>query len=122
MSSPSPNPVFVAHPLCPPHLRGLVEETVQAFDNSWLLSPAEGEVFEPGKACLARLQGYALHKGFTVVTITSNVKRVRFGCIGRGDESKNWCELEKHVLDMAEILQEDLENLQSLLHQKRIPQ
>jgi hypothetical protein len=62
MSSPSPNLDFVAHPLCPPHLRGLMEDTVQAFDNSWLLPPVEGEVFESGKACLARLQGYALHK------------------------------------------------------------
>jgi hypothetical protein len=62
MFSPSPNPVLVAHPLCLPHLRGLVEDTVQAFDNSWLLAPVEGEVFESGKGCLARLQGYALHK------------------------------------------------------------
>jgi hypothetical protein len=94
MLSPTSNPVFVAHTLCPLHLRGLVKETVQAFNNSWLLPPAEGEVFESGKACLARLQGYALYKGFAVVTITSNIKRFRFGCIHYGDKSKNWCELE----------------------------
>jgi hypothetical protein len=46
----NPNPVFVVRPLCPPHLRGLVEETVQAVDNSWLLQHAEGEVFKSSKA------------------------------------------------------------------------
>ena len=69
------NLVFVAHPLCPPHLRGLVEEMVQAVDNSWLLPHVEGEVFKSGMALLARLQSNALHKGFGIVTITSNAKR-----------------------------------------------
>jgi hypothetical protein len=52
MSSPSPNPVFVARPSCPLHLRRLMEDTVQTFDNSWLLPPVEGEIFESGKALL----------------------------------------------------------------------
>ena len=98
MSSPSPSPnlsdperpVFVAHQLCPPHLRSLVEDTVQAFDESWLCAPVEGEVFESGKACLARLQGFALSKGFAVVTTNSRAGRFRFGCIHHGKESKNW--------------------------------
>ena len=95
MSSPSPNPsdlerpVFVAHQLCPPHLRSLVEDTVQAFDDSWLLPPVEGEIFESGKACLARLQGFALSRGFAAVTISSKAGRFRFGCIHHGDESRN---------------------------------
>jgi hypothetical protein len=45
MSSP-----FVAHQLCPPYLRSLVEDTVQAFDDSWLLPSVEG-----GFSSLARL-------------------------------------------------------------------
>jgi len=71
MSNPSrsPHPVFVAHPLCPPHLRSLVEDTVEAFDNFWLLLPVEGEILESGRACLARLQGFAVHRGFAVVTV-----------------------------------------------------
>jgi hypothetical protein len=47
-------PVFVAHPLCPPHLRQLVEDAVQGFDDAWLLPPVEGELFDSGKAYLAR--------------------------------------------------------------------
>ena len=50
----SPSPVFVA--LYPPHLRGLVEDAVRTFVESWLLLPGEGEVFKSGKACLGRLQ------------------------------------------------------------------
>jgi hypothetical protein len=33
------------------------EDTVQAFNDSWSLPPAEGEVFESEKAYLAHLQG-----------------------------------------------------------------
>ena len=39
------------------HLRTIVEDVVEAFDNAWLLPPQEGEVFETAKACLRRLQG-----------------------------------------------------------------
>jgi hypothetical protein len=49
MSSPSPSPAFVAHPLCPPHLRDLLEDTIQALDKSWLLPPIKGKGFESGK-------------------------------------------------------------------------
>jgi hypothetical protein len=75
-----------------------MEETVQAVDNSWLLPHAEGEVFKFGKASLARLQGYALHKGFGVVAITSNARRFRFGCIHHGDECKNWRDVEDVIV------------------------
>ena len=53
-------PVFVAHALCPPHLRTMVEDAVEAFDSAWLLPPRQGELFDNPKACLRRLQGYAL--------------------------------------------------------------
>src|SRR5881275_1914958 len=77
-------PVFVPHPLCPPHLRKVVEDAVEAFDSAWLLPPQAGEVFESAKACLRRLQGYALSQGFAVVTASSNKTRARFSCIHHG--------------------------------------
>jgi hypothetical protein len=78
-------------------LRKLVEDAVESFDDAWLLSPIEGEIFESGKACLARLQGFALSRGFAVVTTNSRVGRFRFGCIHRGEETKNWRKLKSHV-------------------------
>jgi hypothetical protein len=56
-----------------------MEDTVQVFDNSWLLPPIEGKGFESDKAYLARLQGYALHEGLVVVTTASRAGRFRFG-------------------------------------------
>jgi len=103
-SSPEP-PSFIAHPLCPPHLRQLVEDTIQSFDDAWLLPPQNGELFDSGKACLDRLQGFALSRGFAVVTTSSTAGRYRFGCIHRGKETKNWRKLEDHV-------QKDLETKQ----------
>jgi hypothetical protein len=66
-----------------------MEDTIQAFNESWLLPPAEGEVYEPSKAYLARLQGFALPRGFAVMTTASRAGRFRFGCIHHGNESKN---------------------------------
>jgi hypothetical protein len=74
----SNRPVFTAHPLCPPHLRQLVENTVEAFDNAWLLPPQDGEVFATTKECLARLQGFALSQGFAVMTRGSDKKEQGF--------------------------------------------
>jgi hypothetical protein len=54
LTSPE-RPVFVAHQLCPPHLRQLVEHAIESFDNAWLLTPVKGELFDSGKAYLARL-------------------------------------------------------------------
>ena len=48
-------PAFVAHQLCPPHLRRLVEDTVNSFDDKWLLPSIEGESFDTTKGYLARL-------------------------------------------------------------------
>jgi hypothetical protein len=96
-SSSPERPVFVAHPLCPPHLRNGVEEAIESFDSSWLLPPHEGEVFQIAKDCLCRLQGYALSRGFAVVTTTSKKSRAQFSCIHHGIETKNWRELENHV-------------------------
>ena len=95
-SSPEP-PVFVAHQLCPPHLRQLVEDTVKSFDDKWLLPPVEGERFDSGKTCLARLQGFALSQGFAVVTIASEAKRFRFTYIHYSGKTKNWRKLKQHV-------------------------
>ena len=52
----------------PPHVRSLVENTVQSFDDAWLLPPQNGELFYSDKACLNRLQGFALSRGFVVAT------------------------------------------------------
>jgi hypothetical protein len=82
----------VAHALCPPHLRTVVEDAVEAFDNAWLLPPRQGEVFETSKACRRRLQGYALSQGFAVVTASSNKTRARFSCIHHGVQTRNWRE------------------------------
>jgi hypothetical protein len=57
-------PVFVAHSLCPPHFRRTIEDAVEAFDGKWLLAPVHGELFATANECLARLQGYALSRGF----------------------------------------------------------
>ena len=54
-SSSPERPAFVAHQLCPPHLRRLVEDTVKSFDDKWLLPFVEGETFDTEKAYLAYL-------------------------------------------------------------------
>ena len=90
-------PAFVTHQLCPPHLRRLVEDIVKSFDDKWLLPPVEGETFDTGKACLARLQAFAFSQGFAVVTTASKAGRSRFACIHHGDDTKNWRKLEQHV-------------------------
>jgi hypothetical protein len=90
-------PVFVAHQLCPPHLRQLIEDTVQSFNDAWLLPPVEGELFSSSKVCLARLHGFALSRGFAVVTTASGAGRYRFACIHHGADTKNWRKLEALV-------------------------
>jgi hypothetical protein len=95
-SLPEP-PVFAAHPLCPPHLRTIVEDAVEAFDSAWLLPPQQGEVFETAKECMRRLQAYALSKGFAVVTFSSTPKRARFTCIHHGSQPRNTRGLEDHL-------------------------
>ena len=96
-SSSSKCPTFVAHQLCPPHLRQLVEDIAKSFDDKWLLPPVEGELFDSGKACLARLQAFAFSQGFAVVTTASTAERVRFACIHYSDNTKNWQGLKQHV-------------------------
>jgi hypothetical protein len=96
-SSPDP-PVFVAHPLCPPHLRTIVEEAVESCDSAWLLPPQYGEIFQTAKECLRRLQSYALSHGFTVIILTSKSTRTQFACIHSGTETRNWRNLEDHLI------------------------
>jgi hypothetical protein len=80
---------FVAHPLCLPHLRKIIEDAVDTFDSAWLSPPQPGEGFDTAKDCFRRLQGYALSRGFAVVTTTSNKTRARFACILHEDKTKN---------------------------------
>ena len=70
---------------------------MESFDSSWLLPPQKGEVFQTAKDCLRRLQGYALSRGFAVVTTTSKQSRAQFACIHHRTETKNWRELEDRV-------------------------
>jgi hypothetical protein len=97
MSSIPKPPVFVTHPLCPPHLRNAVEDTIKIFDSAWLLPPQSGEVFQTAKDCLRRLQGYALSRGFTVVTTTLKKNKAQFAYIYHGAKTKNWRSLEDRV-------------------------
>ena len=90
-------PAFVAHALCPPHLRTMVEDAVEAFDSAWLLPPQQGELFDNPKACLRRLQGYALSQGFAVVITSSKKTRALFACIHHDAETRNWRGLEKYI-------------------------
>jgi hypothetical protein len=60
-----------SHQLYPPHLRQLVEDTMQAFDDALLLPPENRKAFDSGKTYLARLQGFALSRGFVVITVSS---------------------------------------------------
>lgn len=70
---------------------------MESFNSDWLLSPKEGEVFDSGKECLVRLQGFALSRGFAIVTIASTAGRFRFAYIHHGEQTKNWRKLEEHV-------------------------
>ena len=69
-----------------PHLRVIVEDAVKAFDNAWLLPPQQGEVFETAKACLRRLPGCALSRGFALTL-----------CINRTRERQPTNHLPEHV-------------------------
>ena len=75
----------------------MVEDAVSAFDSAWLLPPQQGELFDNPKACLRRLQGYALSQGFAVVTRSSEKGRARFTYIHHGTETRNWRGLEERV-------------------------
>ena len=74
---PTKRPIFVAHALCPPHLRKQVEEIAESFNPSWLLLLIHGEVFESFQECFAHLQGYAFSQGFAVVTLSLGKKKAR---------------------------------------------
>jgi len=84
-------------PFCAHSQFRLVEDTVEAFDNAWLLPPQDGEVFATAKEYLARPQGFALSRAFAVVTRGSDKERARFLYIHRGEEAKNWRKLEQQV-------------------------
>lgn len=90
-------PVFAAHPLCPPHLRSIVEDAVETFNSAWLLPPQQGEIFDTAKECMRRLQAYALSKDFAVVTITFKLQRSRFACIHYDFKTRNWRGLKDHI-------------------------
>src|SRR5207248_2668175 len=95
-ASPAP-PVFIAYTLCSLYLCITVEDTIEAFNSTWLLPPRQGELFDNPKACLHRLQGYVLSQGFAIVTTTSKRTRVQFPCIYYSIKTCNWCRLEEYI-------------------------
>src|SRR2546421_11584582 len=92
-------PIFVAHTLCPPHLRKQVEDIAKNFNPNWLLPPADGEIFKSFQECFARLQGYAFSQGFAMITLSSKKTKARaqFNCIHHTKKTKNWRKLKKHI-------------------------
>jgi hypothetical protein len=80
----------------------MVEDTVEAFDSTWLLPPQQGELFDNPKACLRHLQGYALSQGFAVVTTSSKKTRAQVACVHHGAETRNRRGLEEYIKRDAE--------------------
>jgi len=89
--------VFIAHLLCFPYLCQTVKNAVKGFNNAWLLSLQQKELFETVKVCFCCLQAFALSCSFTVVTTTFKKNRVQFACIHHDSESKNWRKLKNHI-------------------------
>src|SRR5271155_1501798 len=90
-------PGFIAHPLCPPHLRREVEDLAESFNPAWLSAPQAGEPFDTPDAAFRRLQGFAFSQGFAVVTRSSEAKRARFACIHHSKTTRNTRKLEERV-------------------------
>jgi hypothetical protein len=90
-------PGFIAHPLCPPHLRREVEDLAESFDPGWLLPPEAGELFNTPDAAFRRLQGFAFSQGFAVVTRSTEATRCRFVCIHHSKKTKNIRNLKERV-------------------------
>ena len=94
----SSSSLFEVHPNCPEHLKKLVTEIVRFIKPSYLEEPVHGELFDTKEACLARLQGYALSKGFVVVTLQSKAIDAQFRCIYHAKQPRNTHKLEDHVV------------------------
>ena len=94
-------PVWNAHPNCPAHLRGAIEQRVRALPAHFLEEPEAGEVFGDVDLCQERLQGWALSQGFAIARLSGSMKQVRprfyFRCIHHGKETANTRNLEEHV-------------------------
>jgi hypothetical protein len=70
----SSSTIFTVHPDYPPYLRQLITETINRIDPAYLVGPVANKLFDTHRACFVRLQGYALSRGFAVITITSKAK------------------------------------------------
>ena len=88
---------FIAHPLCPPHLRREVEDLAESFDPAWLSALQAGEPFDTPDAAFRRLQGFAFSQGFAVMIYSSEAKHARFIYIYYSKMIRNTYKLKKRV-------------------------
>jgi hypothetical protein len=90
-----------AHPACPPDVRVKIERAVRALPAGYLNPPYGGEVFESAEACLRRLQGFVLSKGFAVVKVSGSLSskrpRIQYKCIHYRKDTRNFRQLEDHT-------------------------
>ena len=86
--------------LIPIYQRAIFDRTVAALPPGFLDFPATGETFESKASCKARLQGFALGQGFSVVIGKSNkdsTLKVEFLYIHHGCASRNNRRLKEEV-------------------------
>jgi hypothetical protein len=70
-------PLWTAYAHCPAHLRGEVEARARGLPLSYLVAPANGEVFDNIELCQERLQGFAFAEGFAIVRLSGSIKQAR---------------------------------------------
>jgi hypothetical protein len=82
----------------PTHQRSTFDRAIAGLPPAFLGFLTTGEVFESTTACKARLQGFSLGQGFTVVVGKSNKGAfVEFLCIYHSAETRNDRQLEQGV-------------------------
>lgn len=90
-----------AKPVCPAHLRDVLERFINDRDPAWRVAPApKGEIFSSFQQCHGRLNVWAMVEVFAVV-ITAYGQAAnpsgRFACIHHHDQTRNDRELEDQV-------------------------
>jgi hypothetical protein len=82
----------------PTHQRSTFDRAIAGLPPAFLGFPTTKEVFESSAACKARLQGFSLGQGFTVVVSKSNKDSfVEFLCIHHSTKTRNDRQLKQDV-------------------------